>query len=74
MFYFFPFSPISPASLHLPPLSPSLLTHPSQAFKLEHPTSGKLVHAGVLEFTSPTSDTGYLPQWMMDHLQASEGR
>jgi len=61
-------------------LSPQILVACEQqelsypiAFKLEHPTSGRLVHAGVLDFTSPTSDACYLPQWMMDHLQASEG-
>ena len=44
-----------------------------QFFKLEHPESGQLVYAGVLEFTSPTPEAGYLPQWMMDHLGAKEG-
>ena len=67
-----PLSPF-PFSLSSPHFSPPFFP-PSKAFKLEHPTSGRLVHAGVLEFTSPTSDAGYLPQWMMDHLQASEGR
>ena len=52
-------------SLSLPPSS--------QFFKLEHPESGQLVYAGVLEFTSPTPEAGYLPQWMMDHLGAKEG-
>ena len=45
-----------------------------QAFKLEHPGSGRLVHAGVLEFTSPSPDAAYVPQWMLEHLQAKEGR
>ena len=44
-----------------------------QAFKLEHPSSGNTVHAGVLEFTSPLPDNGYLPQWMMDHLGVKDG-
>ena len=44
-----------------------------QAFKLEHSDSGMLVHAGVLEFTSSSPTAGYLPRWMMEHLQALEG-
>ena len=27
----------------------------------------------MLEFTSPTPEAGYLPQWMMDHLGVKEG-
>ncbi len=44
-----------------------------QAFKLYHPKSQRQVFAGVLEFTSPTMDHGYLPQWMMDHLTVEPG-
>ena len=51
-----------------------LLPPPSlQSFKLEHPSSGEVVYAGVLEFNSPTPESAYLPQWMMDHLGAKEG-
>lgn len=44
-----------------------------QSFKLKHPDSGQLVYAGVLEFTSPSPEAAYLPQWMMEHLGAKEG-
>ncbi len=40
---------------------------------MEHPTSGHVVHAGVLEFTSSSMDHGYLPQWMVDHLGVGAG-
>ena len=58
----------------LPPISLSFLPSLPQFFKLEHPESGQLVYAGVLEFTSPSPEAAYLPQWMMDHLGAKEGQ
>ena len=50
------------------PLPPS-----HQAFKLTHPSTGQSVFCGVLQFTAPTSDSAYLPHWMMDYLQANDG-
>lgn len=44
-----------------------------QSFKLTNPVSGQFVHAGVLNFLSPSRDEAHLPQWMMDHLRAEEG-
>ena len=66
--------PLPPSVLpSLPPFlsRPSLSLH--QSFKLEHPSSSEVVYAGVLEFTSPSPEVAFLPQWMMDHLGANEG-
>ena len=45
----------------------------TQAFKMESKVSGKFVYGGVLQFTSPSPDSAYLPQWMIEHLQVQEG-
>ena len=45
-----------------------------QAFCLENKASNKLVYAGVLEFSNPTPNTAFLPQWMFDHLSVGEGK
>ena len=34
---------------------------------------GKVVYGGVLQFTSPSPDSAYLPQWMMEHLGVGDG-
>ena len=44
-----------------------------QAFCFQNESSGKLVHAGVLEFTSSEPNVAFLPQWMFDHLEVVEG-
>ena len=38
-----------------------------------HPDSGKVVYAGVYDYSSPSPEMAYLPQWMMEHLGAGEG-
>ena len=40
---------------------------------MENTLCGATVYGGVLEFTSPSLDSAYLPQWMMDHLQVQDG-
>ena len=40
---------------------------------MESTVFGKTVYGGVLQFTSPAPDSAYLPQWMMEHLQAKDG-
>ena len=44
-----------------------------QEFCFQNESCGKLVHAGVLEFTSSESNVAFLPQWMFDHLEVEEG-
>lgn len=51
----------------------SLIHTHTQSFKLTNPISGQFVYAGVKDFSSPSRDVAYLPQWMMEHLGASEG-
>eukprot|EP00731_Ephydatia_muelleri_P008856 Em0004g1194a len=43
------------------------------SFKLENTATGACLYAGVLDFTSPVAEQAYIPQWMMDHLGASDG-
>ena len=45
-----------------------------QAFCFKNKQSNAFVHAGVLEFTSPLEKTVYLPQWMFEHLNVSNGK
>ena len=40
---------------------------------MENIASGRAVYGGVLQFTSPTPDSAYLPQWMMEHLEVGDG-
>ncbi|XP_019850911.1 PREDICTED: uncharacterized protein LOC100636770 isoform X1 [Amphimedon queenslandica] len=47
------------------------LSYP-MAFCLENKAQNKMVHAGVLEFSNPTPNTAFLPQWMFDHLSVGE--
>ena len=44
-----------------------------QSFKLENTATGACLYAGVLDFTSPVAEQAFIPQWMMDHLGASDG-
>lgn len=44
-----------------------------QSFKLENKATGAYLYAGVLDFTSPIPEQAFIPQWMMDHLGASDG-
>ena len=44
-----------------------------QAFSLENTSSHRLVHAGVLEFTSDELNKAFLPLWMFEHLNVGVG-
>ncbi len=40
---------------------------------MENALTGRTVYGGVLQFTSPSPNFAYLPQWMMEHLQVQDG-
>lgn len=44
------------------------------SFQLTNPANGKVIHAGVLDFTSPEAKVAYAPTWMMDFLGVSDGQ
>eukprot|EP00051_Salpingoeca_urceolata_P005987 m.79646 g.79646 ORF g.79646 m.79646 type:complete len:1116 (+) comp14633_c0_seq2:45-3392(+) len=43
------------------------------SFQLCNPTNNKVIHAGVLDFTAPDVGTAFVPDWMLNHLEAIDG-
>ena len=61
--------------MYTPCIHVHLCTHTMhlQSFKLENKATGAYLYAGVLDFTSPIPEQAFIPQWMMEHLGASDG-